>query len=177
MPNYLDTKYGITLSEAYAEAAASAPLHRSIVYTYELSHPSFTERICIVNDFENVRATLETGETVEFIACPVRIVPPSETDGSEPPTISVTIDGVSGIVASQLDAASKRHEMIQIIERIYVSDDLSRPAHLPPLKLTLKTVSVNTTRVTATASFADPVNRGFPKRDYLPREYPGLTAK
>ena len=177
MPNYLDTKYGITLSEAYAEAAASAPLDRTIIYTYELTHPSFTERILIVNDFENIEATLETGERCEFVACPVRIVPPSETDGSEPPTIAVTIDGVSGIVAAQLEVASHAHEMIQIVERIYVSDDLSRPAHLPPLKLTLKTVSVNATQVTGTASFADPVNRGFPRKDFLPKEYPGLTAK
>lgn len=177
MPHYLDAKYGITLSEAYAEAAASAPLERSIVYTYELVHPGFSERICIVNDFTNVKATLETGETVEFIACPVRIVPPAESDGSEPPTIQVAIDGVSSIVAAQLDAASKTHDKIQIVERIYVSDDLSRPAHLPPLKLTLKTVSVNATSVTGTASFTDPINKGFPKKDYLPREYPGLTAK
>ena len=177
MPHYLDARNGVTLSEAYAEAAAYAPSDRAIIYTYELLHPSFTERICIVNDYENITATLETGEVVEFIACPVQIVPPSESDGSEAPSISVAIDGVSAIVAAQLDAAAKMHERITLIERQYVSDDLSAPCYLPPLSLTLKTVAVNATRVTASASFTDPVNRGFPSKDYLIGEYPGLIAR
>ena len=177
MPHYLDARNGVTLSEAYAEAAASAPLDRAIIYTYELLHPSFTERICIVNDFQNITAGLETGEQVEFIACPVQVVPPSESDGSEAPTISVSIDGVSAIVASKLDEAARAHERITLVERQYVSDDLSAPCYLPPLSLTLKTVNVNATRVTASASFTDPVNRGFPSKDYLIREYPGLVAK
>lgn len=177
MPHYMDERYGVTLAEAYAEAAASAPLNRTVIYTYELLHPSFTERICIVNDFENVTAKLESGEEVEFVACPVQIVPPAENDSAESPTIDVVIDGVSAIVAAQLNAAAKAHQRITIVERIYVSDDLSGPAVLPPLSLTLKTVTVNATRVTAQASFSDPVNRGFPRKDYLIKEYPGLIAR
>ena len=177
MPNYMDARYGVTLAQAYAEAAASAPLERAIIYTYELSHPAFTERICIVNAFENITAGLENGEEVEFIACPVQIIPPAENDSAESPTIDVAIDGVSAIVAGQFDIAAQAHERIQITERIYVSDDLSAPAVLPPLCLTLKNVSINATRVTASAAFTDPVNRGFPKHDYVSREYPGLTAK
>ena len=177
MPHYLDKRYGVDLSEAYAEAAASAPLERAIIYTYELTHPSFTERICIVNGFENVTANLETGESVEFIACPVQIIPPSESDDAEAPSIDVAIDGVSAIVAEQLEVAAQAHELIKITERIYVSDDLTAPAVLPPLCLTLQSVSVTATRVTASARFTDPINRGFPCKDYLPREYPGLMAR
>lgn len=177
MPHYLDARHGVTLAQAYAEAAASAPLERSIVYTYELTHPSFTERICIVNGFDNVTANIETGERVEFVACPVQIVPPSESDAAETPTIDVAIDGVSAIVAEQLEAAAMAHEMIQMTERVYVSDDLTAPAVLPPLCLTLQNVSVTATRVTASARFTDPINRAFPRKDYLAREYPGLMAR
>lgn len=177
MPHYLDAIHGVSLSEAYAEAAATAPLERVVIYTYELEHPSFTEHICIVNAFENVRAKLETGEDVEFIACPVQVKPPAESDAAETPTLDVVIDGVSAIVAGQLDIAAQSHELIKITERIYVSDDLTAPAYLPPMKLTLQNVSVTATRVTASASFTDPINRGFPRADYLPRQYPGLMAR
>ena len=80
-------------------------------------------------------------------------------------------------MATQLEVATKQMERVEIVERIYVSDDLSGPAVLPPLRLTLKTVNINYRQVTGEASFSDPVNRGFPKYDYLNREYPGLTAK
>lgn len=177
MPHYLDKRYGVDLSEAYAEAATSAPLTRTILYTYELLHPSFTEKILIVNDFNDLTATLETGETVDFVPCPVTIVPPAENDEGTTPSIQVKIDGVSSIIATQMEEASRTMQRVEIVERIYVSDDLSGPAVLPPLRLTLKTVSINYTQVTGEASFSDPVNRGFPKYDYLNREYPGLTAK
>lgn len=176
MPHYLDARYGVSLSEAYAEAAASAPLERAIIYTYELRHPSFEDRILIVNDFTDIEATLETGEKGYFVACPVQVIPPAENDNAETPTLDVTIDGVSAIVAQQLDVAATAHERIELIERIYVSDDLTYPAHMPPMRLTLKTVTVTNTRVTATAAFHDPVNRGFPKKDYQMAEYPGLMA-
>lgn len=177
MPHYLDKRYGVDLSEAYAEAATSAPINRVILETYELIHPSFTERILIVNDFNDLTATLEDGSTHEFTPCPVTVVPPEENDEGKTPTIHVQIDGVSSLIAERLEEASKQLARIEIVERVYVSDDLSGPAILPPLRLTLKTVSVNYTQVTAEASFSDPINRGFPKYDYLIREYPGLTAK
>lgn len=177
MPHYLDKRYGVDLSEAYAEAATSAPLDRTILYTYELIHPSFTERILIVNDFSDLTATLEDGTKAEFTPCPVTIIPPTESDEAKAPTIQVQIDGVSNLVATQLEEATRQMERVEIVERIYVSDDLSGPAVLPPLRLTLKTVSINYTQVTGEASFSDPINRGFPKYDYLNREYPGLTAK
>lgn len=177
MPHYLDNRYGVDLSEAYAEAATSAPITRTVIFTYELLHPSFTEKILIVNGFSELVAKLEDGTEQTFVPCPVAIIPPEETDEAKTPTIQVEIDGVSSIVATQLEVATKQQERVEIIERIYVSDDLSGPAVLPVLKLTLKTVTIDSRKVTGEASFSDPVNRGFPRYDYLNKEYPGLTSK
>lgn len=177
MPTYLDAQHGVSLSEAYAEAAASAPAERLMHYTYELSHPLFDERICIVNDFENLTATLEGGDTVDFIACPVDVVGPDESDARKSPTISVKIDGVSSIVVGQLDKALGSLDKITITERVYASDDLSAPAVMPPLTLTLISVDVGETSVTAEAGFSDPVNLGFPAKEYTMREYPGMAAR
>lgn len=177
MPNYLDAANGVSLSEAYAEAAASAPIGRVMYWTYEITHPSFTERILIVNDYRNITATLETGEEVEFVACPVSVTQPEESDNTESPSIKIQIDGVSGIIAAQLDAAVKTMDRIGIIERVYASDDKSAPASMPPLRLTLRDVEVSELSVTAEAAYDDPINRGFPGKDYTPREYPGLAAR
>lgn len=177
MPNYLDELNGVSLSEAYAEAVASAPVDRMIFFTYELTHPTFAERILIVNDFKPITATLEDGTTVDFVACPVQATPPEEGDNSEMPKINIRIDGVSAIVASQLDAAVKTMDRIGIVERQYVSDDLSAPAVMPPLRLTLRDVEVTETTVNVTAAFDDPINRGFPAKDYTAKEYPGLAAR
>ena len=124
MPHYMDKRYGVDLSEAYAEAATSAPIDRVILYTYELLHSSFTEKILIVNDFKPLTATLEDGTTQEFIPCPVAIVPPAENDEGRAPVIRVQIDGVSSMIATQLEEATRQMERVEIVERIYVSDEI-----------------------------------------------------
>lgn len=177
MPSYLDEQHGVSISEAYAEAAAVAPVNRAMLACYALSHPAWDEPIYIVSDHQNFTATLETGPTIEFIACPVDVIPPEESDSSKSPTIQVRIDGVSRILADQLDQAVGTADMITITERNYASDDPSAPAVLPPLVLTLRDVQVSETTVTAQAGFSDPVNMGFPSKDYLVREYPGLSAR
>lgn len=76
-----------------------------------------------------------------------------------------------------MDLAAQSMERITLVERIYASDDPSAPAIMPPMRLTLRDVQVGETVVTAEAGYADPANRGFPSRDYLAREYPGLSAR
>lgn len=177
MPTYLDQQHGVTLSEAYAEAAAMAPVQRVMLATYALLHPAWEEPIYVVNDFQDFEARLETGQMVTFVGCPVDVVPPEESELGKAPTISVRIDGVSGHIKRQLDLAVGTLDRITLVERIYASDDPSAPAVMPPLVLTLRSVLVGETVVTAEAGFSDPINRGFPARDYLAREYPGLAAR
>lgn len=177
MPVYKDALFGVSLSEAYAEAVASAPVDQVIINTYEITHPTFEDRILIVNDFQPFQATLETGEEVEFQPCPVLVTSPEQSENGASPSINVQIDGVSGILAERLDAAMLTSDKIGIIERVYVSTDTSAPATIPPLSLVLQDVEVNETSVTGTAAYDDPVNRGFPSKDYNIREYPGLSSR
>lgn len=175
--NYQDAKFGVSLAEAYAEAVASAPVGQVVLSTYEITHPTFTDRILIVNDYQPFLATLETGEEVEFIPCPVLVTAPEQSENGATPSIDVQIDGVSAMLAARLDAALGTYEKIGIIERVYVSNDTSAPAVMPPLSLTLRDVEVNETTVKASAAYDDPVNKGFPAKDYGIREYPGLVAR
>ena len=175
--NYQDEQFGVSLSEAYAEAVASAPADQVVLYTYEITHSTFPERILIVNDYQPFSAKLENGEDVDFVPCPVLVTAPEQSENGASPSIDVQIDGVSGILAERLDAALGTYEKIGIVERVYVSNDPSAPAVMPPLALTLRDVEVNETTVKASAAYDDPVNKGFPAKDYSIREYPGLTAR
>jgi len=177
MPEYKDAQFGVSLSEAYAEAVASSPVDQVVLYTYEITHPTFEDRILIVNDYKALQATLETGEEVEFIPCPVLVTAPEQSENGASPSINVQIDGVSGILATRLDAAMLTTDKIGIIERVYVSSDTSAPAVMPPLSLVLQDVEVNETSVTGTAAYDDPVNKGFPAKDYNVREYPGISSR
>lgn len=173
----MDSLHGVTLAEAYKEAVASAPAGRVVLYTYEITHSTFPDRILIVNDYQELNATLEDGTAVVFVPCPVLVTAPEESDNAASPSISVQIDGVSAILAGRLDTAMHTYEKIGIIERVYVSDDTSSPAVMPPLSLILQDVEVGETSVTATAAYDDPINKGFPAKDYNIREYPGLNAR
>lgn len=188
MPDYLPALHGVTFSEAYAEAIAVAPATRAMLDTLEMRHSEFRDEngnpyaIRIVNDHEDLTATLEAdapmdaGEEVLFLALPIEVSGPDETDSSETPSISIAVDGVSQHVVKQLDLAVQTLEPVLITFRVYASDDTSGPAMLPAITMTLRDVEVGEMRITARASFFDPTNRAFPRQDYVAASYPGLSA-
>lgn len=188
MPLYQQPINGSRISEAYAEAMASAPLTRVMLSTYEFRHPNFVDAsgapapIRAVNDFTDVLAQLEANAPVNpstyvvFSACPVSVTGPEDGDTGATPTLSVTIDGVSGQISAQLDLALLSAVPVYLTERIYASDDLSGPARLPVITMVLRGITVNDVTVTASASFYDPANNTFPRKEYTAAEHPGLNA-
>lgn len=188
MPTYLDPVNGSAISEAYAEAMTSAPIRRVMLATYEFRHPNFLDEhgavtaIRIINDFVNVTATLEAdapmdpGEAVEFTALPVTVTGPEEGDTGTVPSISLTVDGVSGHISEHLDQALLSAVPIEVTERIYASDDLTGPHRLPVITMILRGISVGDVTMSATASFFDTSNTTFPRKEYTTAEYPGLAA-
>lgn len=184
MPYYRDELHGVSLSQAAAEVASVAPVGVVLWETFELRHPAFDGPIRVVNktDGQPLRATLEAGapaqggQEVEFVALPVSARLPEESDQGRSPELIVELDGVSGHIAAQLDLAIQALDPVEVTFRLYVSSDTTAPAMLPVLNMILSDVVVGETRVTATARFMDPVNRGFPAKDYTRAEYPGLVS-
>jgi len=186
MTTYLPPINGSKVSDAYAEAMTSPPITRVMLATYEFRHPLFLENgvvtpIRIVNDFIDIQAKLEATAPVDastavtFTALPVTVSGPEEGDTSSVPAISLTIDGVSGHISEQLDAALLSAEVVRVTERIYASDDLEAPARLPVITMILRSVIVGDITVSAQASFYDPSNNSFPRKEYTPDEHPGLV--
>ena len=156
--------------------------------TFELRHPGFRQDGApyvprIVNDHANLTATLEAdapvdaGQAVLFTACGVEASGPDETDSGEAPAISISIDGVSSLLADQLDYAATSLDPVLMTIRIYASDDTSAPAVLPVTTMTLRDVVVTETRVTARAVLFDATNQIFPRAEYTRAQYPGLSAR
>jgi hypothetical protein len=172
-----------TLSDAIKEAYASAPTTSVILHTLEIYHPAFTEPIRVVRDRANVTATLEStaprnaSQSVEFVAFPFDILPP-EVSVSGMPQCKIEIDNVSREILAQIEAAMAvgGDDLITVIYRAFLSDDLSGPENDPPLTLTIVSLSATPFRITATAGFWNPNNRKFPSKVYDGERFPGLVA-
>lgn len=178
MPTFSSPLHGVSLSDALKEAAVHAPSDRVVLATYEFVHSSFSTRALVVVDHTDLVAKTETGETVTYVAI-AGLRPESfeESDQAATPVIKLTLDGVSGELIDKLDAALEGFTTITLIERIYVSDDLTSPAILPPAKAIVRSGTVSETSVTIEAGFGDPANQPFPRKLYTRGEYPGLAAQ
>lgn len=183
MPTFRPPLHGVSFSEALAEAAAVAPITRVILSTFELWHPSLDEPVRIVNDYENLTATLEDsaprngGEEVEFLACPVQVQRPEESDQAATPEVTIQVANVSGLWSEALRTARESTVPWTIMERVYSSDDLSSPAVLPVTTLTVTRTTITGTMATLTAGYGDAVNTSVPRITFTITNYPGLSAR
>lgn len=182
-------------SEAIQEAYASAPTDEIILSTIELRHPSFINQdgdvqpIRVVQDYGELieegdpdiygwklflesDAPANPGEEVIFVSMMFSFELPPQQEGSLP-TIEITLDNVTREVSKYLDEAVNLDEEIEVTYREYLLSDKSEPQFVLP-GMTINTVVSNVQKVTASASFADLINRNFPGKLYRPEEFRGL---
>jgi hypothetical protein len=177
-----------TVSDAIAEAYASAPSDLVVLHTLELRHPSFVDdygrpiALRVVRDTQAVTAVLEAdapmdaGNGVEFLPFPFDFALPEQNGAGAIPEIVLTIDNVSAYIVQYLDLAAASVDPIEMTYRPYLSTDLSAPHMDPVITLLLKNIEATVLRVTARAVFGDLANRRFPAMDYTPERFPGLAA-
>lgn len=183
MPTYNTPLRGVSLSDAAAEAMATAPVDDPYLYTLEITHEDLAAPIRLVLNSSNITATLEAdapfnpGAAVEFTAIELGLHLPEESDSQASPPTRFWIDGVSAIVATALEPAAESLAPVSVSVRTYVGTDLSGPASLPPLRLELRDIEITETRVIATAAYADFGNVRFPAKTFTAAEYPSLAAR
>lgn len=174
------TRKGVTLAQALQEAVASAPLNRVMLYAYEPWHASMAAPLRFVNDKADLRARLEAdaprdaGDAVEFLACPLTIERPEESDTAASPTVTLGRADVGGILKSALDTARGSLEPWTLIERLYASDNTSAPVLTPPLNYELTAARVAGAAGQLTAGYDDDANEAIPRITFKRDEYPGL---
>ena len=171
-----------TLSEALAEAYATAPAGEVILHTLEFRHPSFTVPLRVVNDQKDFVGTLEAtapidaGLAVTFVAFAFELIPPEVESTGSIPEITITIDNVSRDILGYMELAANSADLIEVTYRPYLSTDPTEPQMNPPLTLTIRTVEADIFRITARASFGDFVNKQFPSVLYDATRFPALIA-
>lgn len=161
------------MSELLKMVYASAPSGAVVIYTLELSHAAFSGgAIRIAQGFDDLLATLETGETVLFEASGFGVsLPPKSIRGRQ--DLQFRLDNVTGRAIREIDKAREAGGPIKVVLRSYLSSDLSAPA-VPPVVMTGESVKANVQSVTAVATFHDLVNKAWPRRRYTPDFAPGL---
>lgn len=182
MPDII--RKGVTLTEAIQEAAAIAPIGRQILRAFELYHPALAEPIRFVDDVEPLEATLEAtaprdaGDLVEFLACPLAHDPAGEDDSDSPQAVKIGRPDVGGVLKQALDIAREWPDPSatwELIERLYASDDLSKPTVLPTLSLEPTNFEISGGRGMLEAIFDDDANFAVPGITFRRSEYPGLA--
>lgn len=168
-----------TLSQAWKEAAASAPAGEVMLHTLEFRHVNFTQPIRVVQAHADISARLEATaplnalEYVGFIALGFDIGLPETRIGAGA-ELSIAIDNVSKEIESNLALAAMSPYQVDVTYRCYLASDLTTPANLPPTTMQIKSATAGK-RVDARAGFSDPANLKFPTRIYSVTEFPGMN--
>ena len=174
------TRKGVTISQAWQEGVASAYIGRVHLYAYEIWHPTMLEPVRFVNDVLDLAATLEPDaprnalEEVVFMACPLEMTRPEESDTAESPSVTLMRPDVGGLLKSAMDNARGSLVPWTIIERAYVSDELSSPAITPPQSFEISLTSISGGSARITAQYDDELSDPVPRITFKRGEYPGL---
>lgn len=161
------------MTAALEEAYACAPTNVVVMETLQIDHADFSMPIRLVNDFTDLTAKLETGETVTFIRFAFEHVG-AEVNAQGVPEVVITIDNASAEISRQLDAIADSSSGLTVTIRSYRSDDLNAPAgRIVPGEIA--NISITDLRVTLRISFGQIANKPFPGELYTPFRFPGLV--
>ena len=100
---------------------------------------------------------------------------PEESDAAASPEVTLSREGISGLLADAFAAARGSLVPWELVERCYASDDTSAPAKLPVLTYHLSSVTLSGAAASVTASFADFGNVSVPRLTFRRAEYSGLA--
>lgn len=184
MPTYLPARGGVTLSQAYAQAAAIASADRVLLDTLSFSHPTIgaATELRLVGDHQDLEATIEAGapiqagQAVTFTRCGFSLQRPPEADTEVSPQLRIGLVGISQEVARALDTAVTSGTPVTVTHRVYASDDTTAPAVLPVLRMDVVSAEVTDTAVVIVCQYRDPANTAFPRVTYTRAQYPTLSA-
>lgn len=179
---------GVAISEALADAYASAPDDIILLETLELRHAMFVEAgvpfaIRVVNNNEDINAYLEDdavlnpSEEVLFRKCGFSLRRPKESGSGEAAELQIHINNVALYLMPYLLAAKGTRQPVYVTWRPYAANDLTGPHMLPTLTATMKNVKCGIASVSGVASFSDSTNLRFPTLEYTGRLHPALTAR
>lgn len=131
-----------------------------------------SQSYCLVENFEDITAVTEAGETVTFLAAAMAIALPARNkDGTQ--DLQFAVSNIDGIVSTAIRSALANLNNGTLVMRQYISTDLSSPAS-PPIVLQIKDGYWNATEVQITAGFLNILKTAWPRYRYTLPVFPGL---
>lgn len=177
-----------TVSDALAEAYATAPADELVYHTLELRHPAFVDAtgrrdsVWLVADNQDLLASVESGAPVRgglltrFVAFPFSFSLAPIEAGSLP-EIQLVVSSVNRLMVEQLDLAVAAGEEIVAVYRPYLDSDKTAPQMIPAPSFVLSDVKVTVMRVSARARTSVDLRGAFPRRLYTAALFPGLIGR
>lgn len=185
-----------SLSEALADAYASAPSDTVLIHTLSIYYAGLLvdgqpSEIYIYNGFTGDEdlpdggytkqfriedgARANAGAVVDAIACPFDIILPNVAS-QQTVKGQLQVDGVGSELSGPLMEAVALGSGIEITYRPYLTGlELDGPQMLPPIVFTLTNVQLTLTRVSGDISVANIGMRRFPGDSYRAAQFPALT--
>lgn len=131
-----------------------------------------SQSYCLVENFEDITAVTEAGETVTFLAVAMAIALPARNkDGTQ--DLQFAVSNIDGIVSTAIRNALANLNNGTLVMRQYISTDLSSPAS-PPIVLQIKDGYWNATEVQITAGLLNILKTAWPRYRYTLPVFPGL---
>lgn len=131
-----------------------------------------SQSYCLVENFEDITAVTEAGETVTFLAAAMAIALPARNkDGTQ--DLQFAVSNIDGIVSTAIRNALANLNNGTLVMRQYISTDLSSPAS-PPIVLQIKDGYWNATEVQITAGLLNILKTAWPRYRYTLPVFPGL---
>lgn len=163
--------YTAALIEAYVVCPANNPT----LQTLEIRHASITTPIYLVSNNESITAPLEDHTIVTFEACAISIKrPPKNDDGIQ--NLDIQVCNADRRISDFFEQTKNYLTKVSCIYRPYLANILSEGPQATPLELIIVDATVSGGIISAKASFADLVNKAFPKDRYTRRNYPNLAG-
>lgn len=119
-------------------------------------------------------APLNDGQMVAWTAMSFDVTLPDVDTGALPEG-QLSIDNVGRDVTDRLTEAAKSQDPVEVIVRVYHSDDISTPQNNPPLSMLLSSVSATMVRVTGRLQVFDFGSRVCGKA-YTASDFPALVT-
>ncbi|MGA0595393.1 DUF1833 family protein [Enterovirga sp. CN4-39] len=174
----------ITVSDAWAEAAVTAPRQEVMLLTLEFHHPAFVENglptaIRAVRNTEDLMlrldagAPLNAGQVVLFKAIPFEVDYPRIGQlGAE---ATIRLDNVNREVSRYLASAVTMNQTVKVIFRGYLASDPDTVGH-GPYTLELRNVTRKSTTLEGKIVVASPGQLKFLRQVYDQQSFPSLMA-
>lgn len=170
----------VSMTDALKEAYVCAPASERVLHTLILQHPALSV-LPDVAVYDGVVWTLALVQDDQshtlggrlHHACGFRFSQPAR-DTSGVQELAMAIDNTDERMSLFLERSKQYNVPCVVRYNAFLESDKATPQLAPPMKLFMRDAVITPIEITATATFADIVNKKFPHVLYTRQNFPAL---